>query len=112
MTDESDDPAGLLDVVRRGDQGALAALFSEHRERLRRMVEFRLDARLKGRVSTSDVLPLPRRCPRGPTRSARSPIAGPVRSGPGPGRPPEDGAGPPEDPIPRAERTQDPTDRT
>ena len=56
MTDGSDETAGLLDAVRRGDQAALAALFSEHRERLRRMVEFRLDARLKGRVSTSDIL--------------------------------------------------------
>jgi RNA polymerase sigma-70 factor (ECF subfamily) len=39
-----------------GDKDALAALFSLHRERLRRMVELRLDYRLNGRVSTSDVL--------------------------------------------------------
>jgi len=56
MTDETDDDAGALDALRRGDPQALAVLFSRHRERLRRMVEFRLDARLRGRVSTSDVL--------------------------------------------------------
>jgi RNA polymerase sigma-70 factor (ECF subfamily) len=56
MTDESEDIQGLLDGLQRGDQQALAALFSRHRERLRKMVEFRLDARLRGRVSTSDVL--------------------------------------------------------
>jgi RNA polymerase sigma-70 factor (ECF subfamily) len=56
MADESDDAQGLLDRLRGGDQQALATLFSRHRDRLRRMVEFRLDARLRGRVSTSDVL--------------------------------------------------------
>jgi RNA polymerase sigma-70 factor (ECF subfamily) len=56
MTDESEDIQDLLDGLQRGDQQALAALFSRHRERLRKMVEFRLDARLRGRVSTSDVL--------------------------------------------------------
>lgn len=56
MTEDSDDMRALIDDVRGGDPQALAALFSRHRERLRRMVEFRLDARLKGRVSTSDVL--------------------------------------------------------
>src|SRR4051812_39103517 len=49
MTDESDDIQETVDRVRRGDQHALAALFSRHRDRLRRMVEFRLDARLRGR---------------------------------------------------------------
>lgn len=56
MTEDSEEMAALLDAVRGGDQAALAALFSEYRDRLRRMVEFRLDARLKGRISTSDVL--------------------------------------------------------
>src|SRR3954453_12803314 len=55
MSDEGDD-AEILGRVRSGDQQALAALFSRHRDRLRRMVDFRLDARLRGRVSTSDVL--------------------------------------------------------
>src|SRR5436309_8905750 len=55
MTDETDD-GQMRDRLRQGDQQTLAALFSRHRDRLRRMVEFRLDARLRGRVSTSDVL--------------------------------------------------------
>jgi RNA polymerase sigma-70 factor (ECF subfamily) len=46
----------LVESARRGDQQALAELYSQERGRLRRMVEFRLDARLRGRVSTSDVL--------------------------------------------------------
>jgi RNA polymerase sigma-70 factor (ECF subfamily) len=56
MSDDSDDFLTQLDRLRSGDQQALAALFSRHRERLRRMIDFRLDARLRGRVSTSDVL--------------------------------------------------------
>jgi RNA polymerase sigma-70 factor (ECF subfamily) len=42
--------------LRDGDEQALAELFSLHRERLRRMVEFRLDRRLQGRVDASDIL--------------------------------------------------------
>ena len=45
--------AGDVDINR---QETLANLYSRHRDRLRRMIEFRLDARLRGRVSTSDVL--------------------------------------------------------
>jgi RNA polymerase sigma-70 factor (ECF subfamily) len=48
--------AELLAKVRAGDQQALAVLFACHRERLRRMVQLRLDHRLAGRVSPSDVL--------------------------------------------------------
>jgi RNA polymerase sigma-70 factor (ECF subfamily) len=48
--------ADLLARVRRGDQQALAELFARHRDRLRRMVQLRLDHRLAGRVSPSDVL--------------------------------------------------------
>jgi RNA polymerase sigma-70 factor (ECF subfamily) len=39
-----------------GDEHALAELFAEHRERLWRMVHFRLDRRLQGRVDADDVL--------------------------------------------------------
>jgi RNA polymerase sigma-70 factor (ECF subfamily) len=46
----------LLDRLREGDPQALADFFASHRERLRRMIDFRLDARLLGRVSASDVL--------------------------------------------------------
>jgi RNA polymerase sigma-70 factor (ECF subfamily) len=46
----------LVERLRGGDQSALAELFDRHRDRLRRMVEVRLDHRLAGRVSASDVL--------------------------------------------------------
>ncbi|MBN9118845.1 MAG: sigma-70 family RNA polymerase sigma factor [Planctomycetes bacterium] len=48
--------ADLLAKVRAGDQQALAELFARHRDKLRRMVQLRLDHRLAGRVSASDVL--------------------------------------------------------
>jgi len=56
MMDQTDDIQDLLDRLRQGDQRALAELFSRHRERLGRMVDFRLDDRLRGRVAASDVL--------------------------------------------------------
>ena len=56
MTDEGDDLDEMLESLRRGEPQALAAVFARYRDRLRKLVEFRLDARLKGRVSTSDVL--------------------------------------------------------
>jgi RNA polymerase sigma-70 factor (ECF subfamily) len=56
MTDSADDAPLWLEGLRRGDPDALTALFSRHRDRLRRMIEFRIDARLKSRVSASDVL--------------------------------------------------------
>jgi RNA polymerase sigma-70 factor (ECF subfamily) len=42
--------------VREGDRSALAMLYSVHRDRLRRWVELRLDPRLQGRLSPSDVV--------------------------------------------------------
>jgi RNA polymerase sigma-70 factor (ECF subfamily) len=48
--------ADLIAKVRAGDQQALAELFAKHRDKLRRMVQLRLDHRLAGRVSPSDVL--------------------------------------------------------
>ncbi len=50
---DSTDP---IDRLRGGDRAALAALFDEHRDRLRRMVDLRLDARLRARLDASDVL--------------------------------------------------------
>ncbi len=55
MTDDSD-AHDLVDRVVRGDQTALAELFSRHRDRLWRMVNFRMDPRLHGRVDADDVL--------------------------------------------------------
>ncbi len=42
--------------LRNRDSQALAELFDRHGERLRRMIDFRLDSRLRGRVSASDIL--------------------------------------------------------
>lgn len=47
------------DLLRRagaGEAQALGTLFSQHRERLHRMIELRLDRRLHGRLDASDVL--------------------------------------------------------
>lgn len=54
--DSSADSATLLERARSGDERALNDLFARHRERLRRMVEVRLDCRLQGRVDASDVV--------------------------------------------------------
>ena len=42
--------------LRNGDADALAELFSQHRERLWRMVNFRLDRRLAARIDPEDIL--------------------------------------------------------
>jgi RNA polymerase sigma-70 factor (ECF subfamily) len=47
---------GLAGRLKCGDREALATLFSQHRERLWRMVNFRIDRRLLGRVDADDVL--------------------------------------------------------
>ena len=46
----------LIDRLRAGDRQALGELFHSYRERLRRMVELRMDARLRTRLDASDVL--------------------------------------------------------
>ncbi len=46
----------LLRRLKGGDEHALADAFSHHRERLWRMINFRLDRRLLGRVDADDVL--------------------------------------------------------
>lgn len=43
-------------ALRGGDDTALGPLFERHRERLARMVHFRLDPRLIGRIDAEDVL--------------------------------------------------------
>lgn len=55
MNDHEEDP----ELVRRlasGDGEALALLFAQHRERLRRMIEFRIDRRLNRRLDSEDIL--------------------------------------------------------
>jgi RNA polymerase sigma-70 factor, ECF subfamily len=48
-------PTDPIEQLRR-DRQALAALFEQHRDRLRRMVELRLDPRLRARLDASDVV--------------------------------------------------------
>jgi RNA polymerase sigma-70 factor (subfamily 1) len=57
MTDvTSEVPDHLIVAMRGGSEDALATVFSHYRERLRRIVRFRLDHRLSARISDSDVL--------------------------------------------------------
>jgi RNA polymerase sigma-70 factor (ECF subfamily) len=56
MTEESVEIDGLVEHLLHGDQQVLASLFSRYKDRLRRMIELRLDARLRSRVSASDVV--------------------------------------------------------
>jgi RNA polymerase sigma-70 factor (ECF subfamily) len=56
MLDDTGEAEHLIEQLRAGDGDALARLFDLHRPRLRRMIELRLDPRLGGRVSPSDVL--------------------------------------------------------
>jgi RNA polymerase sigma-70 factor (ECF subfamily) len=56
MADSANESASLLDRLRNGDDEALATLFARDRDRLLRLVEFRLDPRLRGRVEAEDVV--------------------------------------------------------
>src|SRR6516164_6142055 len=56
MDDNSTDISRLLEQARAGDRSALNELFAQHRPRLRRMVELRLDRRLQSRIDASDVI--------------------------------------------------------
>jgi RNA polymerase sigma-70 factor (ECF subfamily) len=56
MDDNSSESVRLLERARAGDGDALAEIFARHRERLRRMVELRLDRRLQARIDASDVI--------------------------------------------------------
>jgi RNA polymerase sigma-70 factor (ECF subfamily) len=56
MKDPPSETIRLLERLRAGDRQALADLFQRHRDRLRRMIELRMDARLHGRIDASDVL--------------------------------------------------------
>lgn len=46
----------VVNMLRCGGDTAVAELFSEFQPRLERMVEFRLDRRLRGRVDSSDII--------------------------------------------------------
>ena len=49
-------PTDPIEQLKGGDQKALATFFDQHRDRLRRMVELRLDPRLRPRLDASDVV--------------------------------------------------------
>jgi RNA polymerase sigma-70 factor, ECF subfamily len=53
---ESNDDLRLIERARGGDAAAAGEALVRHRARLRRMVEARLDRRVRGRVDPSDVL--------------------------------------------------------
>jgi RNA polymerase sigma-70 factor (ECF subfamily) len=52
----SDESIELCRRIECGDESALLELFARHRDRLKRMVDLRLDRRLRGRLDASDVL--------------------------------------------------------
>jgi RNA polymerase sigma-70 factor, ECF subfamily len=54
--DQTPSDSATLDRLRDGDGRALAELFERYRDRLRRMVEIRMDPRLRARLDASDVL--------------------------------------------------------
>jgi RNA polymerase sigma-70 factor (ECF subfamily) len=56
MDSQSAKSTDLVKRLRMGDKNALAALFDSYRGRLRRMVELRMDPRLRARIDASDVL--------------------------------------------------------
>jgi RNA polymerase sigma-70 factor (ECF subfamily) len=56
MTQAEPDTEQLLERVAQGDRVAEGQLFQRHRQRLRHMIDLRLDRRLQARIDPSDVL--------------------------------------------------------
>ncbi len=56
MENNSSESVDEIERARAGDREALSTLLARHRDRLRRMVEIRLDTRLQGRLDASDVV--------------------------------------------------------
>src|SRR5207244_3052069 len=56
MPNDSAERERLRERIRSEGPAAMGALFADHRDRLRRMVEMRLDHRVRARVDASDVL--------------------------------------------------------
>src|SRR3954454_3769438 len=56
MPSDPDDIGRLVQQAAGGDPGSWAALLGRYRDRLRRVVAFRLDGRLRGRLDPSDVV--------------------------------------------------------
>jgi RNA polymerase sigma-70 factor (ECF subfamily) len=56
QTEDSSETNRLLQLASEGDRPSVGELLTRHAPRLRRMVAFRLDPRLRGRVDPSDVM--------------------------------------------------------
>lgn len=56
MTETNHSESALLERLAAGDESVLGDLFALHRDRLWRMVNFRLDRRLTGRIDADDIL--------------------------------------------------------
>jgi RNA polymerase sigma-70 factor (ECF subfamily) len=56
MPENTPETEHLLEQAAGGDKESLGKLLTRHEDRLRRMVAFRLDQRLKGRIDVSDVI--------------------------------------------------------
>ena len=56
MTHDSSETNRLLRLAAGGDNASWGAVLQHHQDRLRRMVAFRLDLRLQGRIDPSDVV--------------------------------------------------------
>ena len=56
INDPPSETVRLFERLQAGDPDALGDLFQRHHDRLRRMVELRIDPRLRGRIDAADVL--------------------------------------------------------
>lgn len=56
MSEKADELVDLLERAAGNDHAAIGELFGLHRDRLRRMIDLRLDHRLRDRLDASDVL--------------------------------------------------------
>src|SRR5262245_5213655 len=56
MAEPASDPGTPEARLRAGDAAAAGDLFTQYRDRLKRMVRLRMDRRLQGRLDASDVL--------------------------------------------------------
>ena len=56
MWPEAEKTQELLERVRRGDQDAAGRLLQRHRDALRRMIDMRMDRKIRQRVDASDIV--------------------------------------------------------
>jgi RNA polymerase sigma-70 factor, ECF subfamily len=56
MPEETSNTAPLLACAKAGDSAAWGTLLAAHQERLARMVAFRMDPRLRGRIDAADIV--------------------------------------------------------